>query len=172
MIDLDKTIGKLRLSQSQHFIETYSQTLFGALVQRVALTETMNHRAFQSRRQICRRLGRFGVVPHRHLIRGRQLQDAIEIVLTRAALVVDQLRDTEAVNRVAALRAERFYERKRLIQRVGRMNTRLRWRVRFGLKFFAVRRRGSSSVAIAHRPRDRSRHSRGGRPIRVTARSI
>jgi hypothetical protein len=70
----------------------------------------MNHRAFQRRREIRRRLGRFRVVPDRHLIRRRQLQHAIEVVLPRAALIVDQLRDTEPMNRIATLRTERFYK--------------------------------------------------------------
>ena len=85
----------------------------------------MDHRAFQCRSQIRRRLGCFGVVPNGHLIRRRKLQHAIEVVLARATLIVDQLRDTKAMNRVAALRAQRFDERKRLVQRVGRMHTRL-----------------------------------------------
>ena len=63
----------------------------------------MNHRAFQSRRQIRGRLGGFGVVPNRHFISRRQLQHAIEIVLSRAAPVVDQLSNAESMNRVAAL---------------------------------------------------------------------
>src|ERR1700752_5451392 len=127
VVDLDKTIGKLRLTQSQHFIKTSPQTFVGALVRRVALTETMNHRTFQRRREICRWFRRFGIVPNRHLIRRRQLQDTIEVVLSRAALIVNQLRDTKAVNRVAALRTERVYERKWLVQRIGRMHARL-WR--------------------------------------------
>src|SRR6185369_7102824 len=52
VINLDKTIGKLRLSQSQHFIKAHTQTLFGALIQSVSLAETMNHRALQCRREI------------------------------------------------------------------------------------------------------------------------
>ena len=60
----------------------------------------MNHRAFKCGGQVCRRLGRFGVVPNGESVRRRRVQNAIEIILTRTTLVVDQLRDTEAVNRV------------------------------------------------------------------------
>src|ERR1044072_1858247 len=133
VIDLDKTIGELRLAQSQYFIKTSPQTLFGALVRCITLAKTMNHRTFQRRREIGGRFGCLGVVPHGHLIGRGQLEDAIEIILARAALIIDQLRHAETVNRVMALWAERFYERKRLVQRVGRVRARLRWLVAFGL---------------------------------------
>ena len=135
-IDLDEAIRKLRLPQSHHFVKTLPQTFLRALVHRVTFAETMNHRAFQSRRQICRRLGRFGVVPDRHLLRRRQLQHAIEVVLPRASLVVDQLRDAEAVNRVAALWAKRADERKGFTQRVGRVHRLLQRFFRRGFKLF------------------------------------
>src|ERR1700730_4800360 len=64
----------------------------------------MNYRAFECCSQIRRRFGSLGVIPNCQGIRRRRVQYEIKIILTRAALVVDQLRDTVTMDYLVALR--------------------------------------------------------------------
>src|SRR5687768_6116124 len=96
----------------QDFIKTAAQKLFRILVWSVEFAEAVNYRSFQSRGQVRGWLGRFGVVPNRHLITRWQLQHAIEIVLPRAAPVVDELSNAETMNGVTGLLTKRPDQRK------------------------------------------------------------
>ena len=82
-----------------------------------SFAEAMDDRAFQGRRQVRRGLRRFGVIPNGELLRAGRAQHPVEVVLPRATLKVDQLRDAKPAQTLSAFRRDRLQQRKQFSKR-------------------------------------------------------
>src|SRR5438270_2801869 len=96
--------------------EAFAQTRLDIVAFAERFAETVDDGAFQSCRQVRRRLWRFRIVPGGQLFRARRAQQSFEIILTRAALEIYQLRDAESSQSCAAFRGHRPQQRKYLLE--------------------------------------------------------